>query len=236
MIGHGPGTTAPAGKTVGRSLLTRVFLPTAALWVAVMGLGFLVVDVLAVDESAINEAFVDARTDTLNGVSTVVSRMGDTEVLIATCLLIAAFIWWRSRQWWFALVPVLALALQALVFITTSALLARPRPEVEHLNHAPPTSSFPSGHTGATAAAYLAFALCATRIRNTGLRVTVQVVCVLMPIAMAVSRVYRGMHHPTDVIMGLIVGGTCALIAWNWLPMRDAAERVIETDGAAVKG
>ncbi|MDN4480072.1 phosphatase PAP2 family protein [Demequina muriae] len=232
MIGHGPGTTAPTARMAGRALATRVLVPTAALWVAVVGAGFLVVDVLALDERAINAAFEDARTPALNDVSAVVSRLGDTEVLIATCLLVAAFIWWQSRQWWFAMVPVLALGLQALVFITSSIVVGRSRPEVEPLSHAPPTSSFPSGHTGATAAAYLAFALCATRIRHTGLRITIQVLCVVMPIAMAVSRIYRGMHHPTDVIMGLIVGATCALIAWNWLPTRDAAERVIEATAA----
>ena len=236
MIGHGPGTTAPTAPLAGRSLLTRVLVPTAALWVAVVGAGFLIVDVLGLDEGAINDAFVESRTATLNDVSAVVSRLGDTEVLIATCLVVAAFIWWQSRQWWFAMVPVLALGLQAIVFITSSVLVGRSRPEVEHLNHAPPTSSFPSGHTGATAAAYVAFALCATRIRHTGLRVTIQVVCVLMPIAMAVSRVYRGLHHPTDVIMGLVVGATCALIAWNWLPTREAAERVIQANGAPSQG
>ncbi|WP_084631713.1 phosphatase PAP2 family protein [Demequina aestuarii] len=236
MIGNGPGTIAPTSRIVGRSLLTRVLVPTAALWIAVVGAGFLVVDVLALDEYAINAAFEDARTPALNDVSAVVSRLGDTEVLIATCLLVAAFIWWQSRQWWFGMVPVLALGLQAIVFMTSSIVVGRSRPEVEPLSHAPPTSSFPSGHTGATAAAYLAFALCASRIRHMGLRVTIQVVCVVMPVAMAVSRVYRGMHHPTDVVMGLVVGTTCALIAWNWLPMRDAAERAVEATATDTKG
>ncbi|MFW7414497.1 phosphatase PAP2 family protein [Demequina sp. SO4-18] len=209
----------------------RVLLPTAALWVAVVGAGFLIVDLLALDESAVNEAFVELRTDTLDPVSAAVSRVGDTEVLIATCLVVAALIWWKTRQWWFAMVPVLALGIQAAVFLTSSMVVGRSRPDVEHLNYAPPTSSFPSGHTGATTAVYVALALLATRIRSTALRVTVQVLCLILPIAMAVSRVYRGLHHPTDVIAGLVVGTTCALIAWNWLPMRDAAERVIRADG-----
>lgn len=230
MIGYGPGTTAPTRPQVRRSLLRRVWVPTAVLWIAVVATGLLIVDVLGLDETAINEAFVQTRTDTLNGVSAAVSRAGDTAVLIATCLVVAALIWWKSRQWWFAVVPVLALSIQALVFLTSSLVVGRSRPEVEHLNHAPPTSSFPSGHTGATTAAYVALALCATRVRHTGLRVTIQVVCVLVPIAMALSRVYRGLHHPSDVIVGLAVGTTCALIAWNWLPMRDAATRVIQAD------
>ncbi|WP_234983344.1 phosphatase PAP2 family protein [Demequina sp. NBRC 110053] len=210
-----------------------MLLPTTILWLAVVGTGLLIVDVIALDERAVSDAFVEARTDTLDSVSAVISEMGNTQVLIATCLLIVAFIWWQSRQWWFAIVPALALGLEALVFLTSSLVIGRPRPEVEQLDHAPPTSSFPSGHTGASTAVYLAFALCATRIGNAGLRITIQVLCVAVPVGVGVSRVYRGMHHPSDVIAGFVVGTTCALIAWNWLPLRDAAEGVIAASAEA---
>ncbi|WP_239066461.1 phosphatase PAP2 family protein [Demequina activiva] len=208
-------------------MLRRVLLPATVLWIAVVGTGFLIVDVIGLDERAVSEAFVDMRTSTLDSVTAVVSEMGNTQVLIATCVLIVAFIWWQSRQWWFAMVPALALGVEALVFLTSSLVVGRSRPDVDQLDDAPPTSSFPSGHTGASTAVYLAFALCATRIKNTGLRVTVQVICIIVPLGVGVSRVYRGMHHPTDVIAGFAVGATCALIAWNWLPARDAAEGVI---------
>ena len=158
MIGHGPGTTAPSASLVGSSMLRRVLLPATVLWVAVVGTGFLIVDVIGLDERAVSDAFVDARTTTFNGITAVVSEMGNTQVLIATCLVIVAFIWWQSRQWWFAVVPALALGVEAVVFLTSSLVVGRSRPEVEQLDHAPPTSSFPSGHTGASTAVYLAFA------------------------------------------------------------------------------
>lgn len=232
MIGPGPGASAPTGAQMRRSVLTRLLLPTALLWVTVVGVGFLVVDVFAIDERAMSDAFVEARTSTLDSVTAVVSEMGNTQVLMATCLVIVAFIWWQSRQWWLAIVPAVALAVEALVFLTSSIVVGRSRPDVEQLDHAPPTSSFPSGHTGASTAVYLAVALCATRIRHTGLRVTIIVVSVLVPIGVGVSRIYRGMHHPTDVVAGFAVGATCALVAWSWLATRDAAERVIEADAS----
>jgi len=228
MIGTGPGQTAPSPRETGRALARNVLLPTAILWVAVVGVGFLVTDVLALDESAISEAFVDARTPALDSITAVVSALGDTQILIGTTLVVVVFVWWQSRQWWFAVVPALALGTQALVFLTSSLVVGRSRPDVEQLDHAPPTSSFPSGHTGASTAAYLAFALCATRIHNTGIRIVVQVVCIAVPLGVGVSRVYRGMHHPTDVIAGFAVGTTCALVAWNWLALRDAAEGVVD--------
>lgn len=222
-MSHGPRATAPSAGEVGRALALRVLLRTAVLWAGVLGVGFLIVDVIALDEHAVSQAVVDARTPALDSVTAIVSGLADTPVVIATCLVVVGLTWWGTRQWWFAVVPAIALSAEATVFLTSSALIGRDRPEVDHLDHAPPTSSFPSGHTGASTAVYLAFALLATRIRHGALRVTVIVLCSLVPVGVALSRVYRGMHHPTDVIAGLAVGGTCALIAWTWMPERQHA-------------
>lgn len=213
----GPRAHAPAASEVGAAALRRVLLPAAILWVAVVGVGFLLVDVIQVDEHAISQWFVEQRTPTMDSVTAVISEMANTKIVIATCVVVVAIVWWQSRQWWFAVVPAVALGVEAAVFLTSSLVVGRERPEVEQLDHAPPTSSFPSGHTGASSSVYLAFALMATRIGNRALRVTVMVVCALFPVAVALSRVYRGMHHPTDVIGGLAVGATCAVIGWTWL-------------------
>lgn len=233
MIGNGPGAIAPSGAEIRQGLLKRVLIPSIVLWVAVAGVGFLIVDVLVVDEQSFSDAFVNARTDTWDSITAFVSSMGDTQVLMATCAVIVLFIWWQSRQWWFAIVPAISLVVQVSIFLTTSLLVGRERPDVEQLDHAPPTSSFPSGHTGATTSVYLAVALCATRIQNTWIRVTVQIICVLVPVGVALSRVYRGMHHPTDVVAGLVIGATCAVIAWNWLPPRTSTADVVDAASPA---
>lgn len=228
----GPRAEAPTASDVGSAALRRVLLPAAILWVAVVGVGFLLVDVIQIDERAISEAFVDARTPALNSITAVISEMANTRIIMGTTVVVVAIVWWQTRRWWFAIVPATALGVEAAVFLTSSLVVGRERPEVEHLDDAPPTSSFPSGHTGASTAVYVAFALMATRIRNGAIRVTVIVVCVLFPVAVALSRVYRGMHHPTDVIGGLAVGTTCALIGWTWL--REDARRPAREEVAAV--
>lgn len=223
----GPRADAPAAADVRSAAVRRVLLPAAVLWTAVVGTGFLLVDVLAIDEKPISDAFVGARTAAMNAVTAVVSEAANTTAIMVTAVVVFLLVWWRSGRWWFAVVPLVALAAEAAVFLTSSALVGRSRPDVEHLDDAPPTSSFPSGHTGASSAVYFSFALMATRIRHRGLRIVVVVVCALFPVAVALSRVYRGMHHPTDVLGGLVVGATCAWIGWTWLRAdRHAESRV----------
>lgn len=56
-------------------------------------------------------------------------------------------------------------------------------------------------------------ALLAQRIRATWLRAVVTAICVLVPLAVGWSRLYRGMHHVTDVVVGFLVGAACAGLA-----------------------
>lgn len=222
MTGASAGDTALIASRLRSSTARRVLLPVLILWATVVATGLLVVDVFALDESPTTNAFASARIPWINDVTAVLS---DTRVLITTCLLVVTILWWWSRQWWFAMVPAVALGLQALVFLASSLAVGRARPEGLNMDQPAPTSSFPSGHAGAASSVYLAVALCATRISHTGLRVAIHVACVSMPIAVALARVYRGMHHPTDVIVGLIVGATCAVIAWRWAEPREGTAR-----------
>jgi undecaprenyl-diphosphatase len=48
--------------------------------------------------------------------------------------------------------------------------------------------------------------LLTSRIKNRGARVAIWVVAALIPVFVALSRMYRGMHHPLDVMGGVVVG------------------------------
>ncbi|GAA3223562.1 phosphatase PAP2 family protein [Oerskovia jenensis] len=212
-------TTRPTRREVARDLALRAFLPGVALWVVIVGLGFLIKGPLdnLPGEAGVNQALVDLRTPFLDNVTEMLSAIGMTEFIIGACVLAVALIWWRTRQWWFALVPALAVSLQALIFLTSSLVVGRTRPEVDMLDHAPPTSSFPSGHTGASTAFYLTLALLAQRVQNPALRVVLTVLAVLVPFAVGFARLYRGMHSLTDVLAGLVNGVVCAVLAWGYL-------------------
>ena len=121
-----------------------------------------------------------------------------------------------------SLPPPLSLS-QALVFLLTTLLIDRPRPDVPKLDQSPPTSSFPSGHTGAGSALYFGLVmLCLRRFPSVGARVVTTIVFGVVPFAVATARLYRGMHHPTDVVFGMLNGLVCATIAVLALrPARD---------------
>ena len=96
---------------------------------------------------------------------------------------------------------------EVLIFLAITLLVDRPRPLVKHLDVAPPTSSFPSGHTAAAVALYGAWALLAwQRSRSAPLRGLLTLLAIAVPTAVALSRMYRGMHYPTDVLAGALLG------------------------------
>lgn len=212
-------TTRPTAREFWRDVGMRAALPALAWWCVVVGLGLLVVGPLndLPGEAVVNEWFVEQRTATLDAVTKVISEAGDTIIVITIATITMLLLWWRTRQWWFAVIPGLAIGLQAAVFLSSSLVVARGRPDVEHLDSAPPTSSYPSGHTGASTALYVTLALVAQRIRRPWLRVLVTILLLLLPLSMGTARLYRGMHSLTDVIMGLANGVVCAFLAWGYL-------------------
>lgn len=92
-----------------------------------------------------------------------------------------------------------------------------PTPDAPHLDPAPPTSSYPSSHIGASVALYASLAIMATTIKRAWLRRTVIAVCSLIPVLVAYARLYRGMHHLSDVVIGAINGLVCAALAAHCL-------------------
>ena len=214
----------PAVGEALRDLAVRVLAPAVVLFAVILGLGFLIVGPLGdlKSETALSKSIAESRTSLWNSVTAVWSHIGNTEIVIGVCVVVVAMVWWRTKQWWYAVVPAVAIAVQASVFVAASAIVGRDRPDVDKLDPAPPTSSYPSGHVGASTALYLTLALMAQRIEHAWLRRLVTTVCVIVPFLVAFARLYRGMHHLSDIAVGALNGIVCALLAWNYLRRRRA--------------
>ena len=210
----------PDRRTAVRNLILRVLVPGIALWLAISAFGQLLTGPLVGwnrSESGLNRSLQDTRGRTWDTVTSVWSHLGNTEIIIGVCAVAVLVVWWRTRRWWFAVIPAIAISLQAAIFVAATLVTGRPRPDVPRLDVAPPTSSYPSGHVGASVALYISFAIMATGIERTWLRRTVIGVCSVIPLLVAYARLYRGMHHLSDVVVGVINGLVCAGLAAHCL-------------------
>lgn len=210
----------PALREAFRDLAVRGVLPAIGLLAIGLLVGRFVVASLSAltAEDQLNVWFQSGRTDSLDSVARLASTIGGVTGNAVICVLATLLLWAMSRQWWLATLPVIALNLHIFVHIVTSTLIARPRPDVEQLDIGQPTASFPSGHMGATTAQLLVVVLFLwCRVENLAVRVVIITVTCGYLLVLAWSRIYLGMHHPTDVIWGAINGVTCGLIAWLYL-------------------
>jgi undecaprenyl-diphosphatase len=114
-----------------------------------------------------------------------------------------------------------AVCAQAVVFFLTTLIIDRPRPEVDHMDVSPPTSSFPSGHTSAAVALYLGLAVILHRVATRTWLKRAAWLLVIVPIGVALTRLYRGMHHPSDVLASFLNGGICVLVMARAILNRD---------------
>lgn len=184
-----------------------------------MGIGLLITGPLkAIDlaEDGVTVAFNRERTSFWDPVSWVCSRFGNTESVIAVCLVVVLVLLWRTRDWRRSVVPLIAISLQAAIFLPATLVVGRQRPPAIPMDTSPPTSSYPSGHTGASTALYVSFLLLAQSIERAWLRRLVTGVCALVPVLVGVARLYRGAHHVSDVLAGMLNGVVCAVLAYHW--------------------
>jgi len=201
-----------------RQAATRLVLPTAVLYAVMVGLGLLVTKVFddqwpLTAEDTVNQRLVAERDGTLNAVSLVFSTIASTSAVVAVTAVVAVVLALSGRRWREPMFLVGAVSAQALIFLLTTMAIDRARPAVDHMDVSPPTSSFPSGHTSAAVALYCGLALVlASRARRTRTKVVCWSLLVAVPIGVALTRMYRGMHHPSDVIGSFVNAGTCLLI------------------------
>lgn len=134
-----------------------------------------------------------------------------------------------------------ALFLLAAVFggLLLSSLLKygfnRPRPDLVAHRAFVYTASFPSGHSMMSAVTYLTLGALLTRVhRRRTEKAFFILLAVFVTVLVGVSRIYLGVHWPTDVLAGWTVGASWALLCWlaaGWLQHRGHVEQEGEEQG-----
>ena len=155
------------------------------------------------------------------------TALGSTGVLALMVLAIAGFLT-MTRKGNAALFVLVSVAGGVLISQTMKWAYARPRPDLVPHGAEVFSASFPSGHSMMAAAVYLTLgALLARTQTDRRVKTYVLVVAVLLTVLVGVSRVYLGVHWPTDVLAGWALGGMWALICllvMGWLQARGQVE------------
>jgi membrane-associated phospholipid phosphatase len=205
---HSPALVGSAIALVGLVVLTGV----------IVGIGLLLTKVFANGspaswDSQVTDWFVAQRTSTLDTVSAFGSDLGSTVTIVAIAVL-AAVVLGIKHLWREVELVVVALTIEVSVFLLATLVVDRARPDVPRLDVSPPTSSYPSGHTAAAIALYASLAIVVSSLMgNRFARVLAWTLALLLPIAVGLSRLYRGMHHPTDVLASVVLGAGALTIA-----------------------
>ena len=170
----------------------------------------------------------------LNEVARDITALGGTTVLTLVTLGLAGFLA-LSRRRATAMLVLAAVGGGTLLSNALKFLFDRPRPDIVPHAMTVYTQSFPSGHSMLSAVTWLTLgALLARAEPRRRVKTYVLSLAILTTLSVGVSRVYLGVHWPTDVLGGWTLGAAWALLCWavaRWLQGRGQVEPDTPRDG-----
>jgi undecaprenyl-diphosphatase len=188
----------------------------ALLATSAIGVGLLLTDVVLPGslqrwDASVVRTLAEPRPD-LNTASLVGSYLSEfATVLVLGGIVVAIALWKR----WFrvAVFFTVAICVEGAVYVSATYFVTRARPDIHRLEQLIVSDSFPSGHVAAAVVLWFAVGLLAwNATRNPWLRCAAVIVAAAAPVIVALSRMYRGMHYPTDAFVGYAIGWGCVAI------------------------
>jgi undecaprenyl-diphosphatase len=206
----------------------RLGLFAALLFASLTAFGLLLTRVLTPSpvsrlDARVIEWFAAQRTPTLTDLSAIGSDLAMTLLVFVMTAVVALVLRVWLGRWREALVLVVCVLGEWVLFRLVNGAVARQRPG-PMLESATQTASFPSGHAGIAVAFYGGLALIILRtVTQRGLAIALASLCFAVPVLVALTRVYRGMHFPTDVLASWLLAGIwITVVVATLLPRRRA--------------
>lgn len=136
---------------------------------------------------------------------------------------VAVWIWWRSRLTSRAIWGFVTMMMAWNIALDLKYVVQRTRPVVEHAVSHAPGYSFPSGHAANAAAAATAVSVMVWPLLRTGsLKALSSGLAAGVVVLTALDRVFLGVHFPSDVVAGILLGSGLALASYagyrGWRP------------------
>ncbi|MET8652450.1 phosphatase PAP2 family protein [Nocardia aurea] len=169
-------------------------------------------DGLAAIDPEISGWVVEHRTDTLTALARVVTTLGDTLTLTIITVLVCAALIWRGHRRKATLVAGTGIGAAVLTF-AGKRLVGRSRPPTADRLAFESSLSYPSGHSlGSMAVISIIAVALIPRLHRTVTRVAAIAAAVILIVAVGSSRVYLGVHWPTDALAGWAIGALWVII------------------------
>jgi len=212
-------------KLDSKVIFLRLIGGAISLWGLLSLIGLLITHILVNGrigswDRSVEVWFLEQRNDSLNTLTFYANNLGGTRTVIGIAIVVFLIFRWRLGRWHESWVILIVMVGEVTIFVAVTFTIHRLRPDVVRLDKSPPTSSFPSGHTSAAMALFGGLAVLLFCIY--GINWKTNMVAILLfsiPIIVALSRLYRGMHFPTDVLAGALGGGLwMALVITTLLP------------------
>ncbi|MBL6446238.1 phosphatase PAP2 family protein [Fulvivirga sp. 29W222] len=159
-------------------------------------------------DNTITEFIHSFRNDKITPVVTFITDLGDVAAYMVIIPLIAILLYYHGHhRWKLSLQATIVLLSAFFLNIALKNLISRPRPLEELRLVTAHSYSFPSGHS-MSAFAFYGFLIYLTykHVSNTLLKILLILIQLLLILSIGLSRVYLGVHFPTDVLAGFIAG------------------------------
>jgi undecaprenyl-diphosphatase len=208
-----PGGAAPAWRLLSTESYRLAAMLLATLSACLLAFGMLAEEMASGElgsvDSAVGDWLHSHATGFATALLTAVTRLGDSQVLLAVTLLAALALLLRHRVAHTALMGA-ALAGGEALNGALKAAFERPRPSFSDPLATAAGFSFPSGHAMVSLTVYgaLAFVIAAS-VRSRRAQLLVLISAVILILAIGVSRIYLGVHYASDVLAAYSAG-----LAW----------------------
>ncbi len=202
----------------GSRSVSQLLVGWVLLWGALVGFGVLITDALGAVrrfDAAVVEWFMSVRTTWRTTIAIAGGHFGSTLGIASGLVASAALALAVTRRWRQPLFLLVSVAGETALFLAASTIVQRQRPQVEYLSPPlPPTAAFPSAHVAASIALYGGIALLALAWTRGWVRYAAVAWAVLAPVAVALSRLYRGVHYPSDVLASILYASAWLAVCW----------------------
>jgi undecaprenyl-diphosphatase len=152
------------------------------------------------------------RSDEFIELARTFSKMADTRPILAMIAVVTIALG-TYRRWRAMLFVPIAMLVEISTFLAVNYLVGRPRPDVVKIGSIPKTYSFPSGHVAASLVCWIGAAFLLMAFGRVVAARTLSAIGAVVTAMTGWARIYLGMHHALDVVLGVVMGAAALTIA-----------------------